>query len=82
TYILVVLISPYFDTQPWRLLSVLVLILPYHILSTVGVWRSANAYPLTQSWPVMAKIVVCAWVARMLWSLSGGAMRAVAEMNT
>src|SRR6185437_2765139 len=39
----------------------------YWIVASIGVWRSADAYPHTRWWPALAKIVVCLWAARMVW---------------
>lgn len=72
-------VSPIFNTQPWRALSVTALILPYNIASTVGVLRSADAYPLTRWWPNLAKIAVCLWESRIVWSLANGILRAVKD---
>jgi hypothetical protein len=44
----------------------------YWIVATVGVWRSADSYPHTRLWPILAKIVVCVWSARLVWSLANG----------
>lgn len=76
---LTALITPNFHTQPWRWLSAMLLVVPYSVLSAVGVWRSADAYPLTRWWPNMAKICVMLWSARIAWSMSLGTMRALAE---
>lgn len=76
TALLVIFISPLFVTQPARTISVLVLILPYNTLSTIGVWRSADAYELTKWWPVMAKIAVMIWGAYILSSLGLGGLDA------
>lgn len=73
---LVILISPMFATQPARTISVLLLILPYNTLSTVGVWRSADAYELTKWWPVTAKIAIVLWGAYILSSLGLGGIAA------
>jgi hypothetical protein len=35
-----------------------VLFTPYCVIATVGVWRSANNYPLTRWWPNLAKFMV------------------------
>ena len=72
-------ISPLFHIQPWRLLSVLILIIPYNIVSTVGVLRSANAYPSAKSWSFFTQIAVCLWEARIVWSLAAGTLRAAQE---
>lgn len=82
TYLLVALISPQFNTQPWRLLSVLILILPYNILSAVGLFRSADAYPRTRwRWGAVAQICLCLWEARVAWSLANGTIRAIGEFG-
>jgi hypothetical protein len=44
----------------------------YWIVVSVGVWRSADAYPLTRWWPVMAKIVVIIFSGQMIWILANG----------
>ena len=72
---LTMLVSPIFQTQPWRWLSVIVLVAPYCIVTTVGVLRSADAYPLARGWPVLAKIAVCLWDARIIWSLGKGTLQ-------
>lgn len=76
TACLVIFITPYFATQPARTISVLVFILPYNTLSTIGVWRSADCYELTKWWPVMAKIAVLLWGAYILSSLGLGGLTA------
>src|SRR6266436_6152782 len=48
------------------------LTISYLIVATVGTWRSADAYPLTRWWPVLAKIWICIWTARIIWGLSNG----------
>jgi hypothetical protein len=57
----------------------------YFVISSVGVWRSANAYPFTGAarfWAVAAKGVVCIAVARLLWSLAdGGALNVIGHMT-
>lgn len=73
------LISPLFHTQPWRLLSVLVLIIPYNIASTVGVLRSANSYTSAKGWSFLTQIIVCLWEARIVWSVVAGTLRAAPE---
>lgn len=69
TALLVIFITPHFPTEPGRTFSVLVLIVPYNTLSTIGVWRSADAYELTKWWPVIAKIAVVLWGAYILATL-------------
>jgi hypothetical protein len=73
-----IFVSPVFSTQPWRILCVIALIVPYNIVSTVGVLRSADAYPLTRWWPNLAKIAVGLWDTHIAWSLIKGVLR---EMN-
>jgi len=73
------IVSPFFTTQPWRLLSVLVLTVPYNIVSTAGTLRSADASPQESWWPILTKIVVCLWEARVVWSLTSGTLRALRE---
>ena len=57
----------------------------YFIVSSVGVWRSADAYPFTGAarfWAVAAKGVVCLAVIRVLWSFAnGGALNIMAHMT-
>jgi len=48
------------------------LTISYLIVATLGTWRSADAYPLTRWWPVLAKIWICIWSARIIWGLSNG----------
>jgi hypothetical protein len=50
-------------------ISVMIL---YWIVASVGVWRSADAYPLTRWWPAAAKIAVVLWAGRILWGLANG----------
>ncbi len=44
----------------------------YLIVASVGVWRSADAYPYARWWPNLAKTVVVIIVARMGWGLLNG----------
>jgi hypothetical protein len=78
---LVMRVSPLFETQPWRFLSVMILIVPYNIISTVGVWRSAKAYPFTRWWPVWAQICVGVWEVRVSWSILTAIERGITEMG-
>lgn len=74
TALLVIFIAPQFTTQPARTICVLILIIPYNTLSTIGVWRSADAYELTKWWPIMAKIAVILWGAYIVSSLGLGGL--------
>ena len=74
------LIAPHIHAQPWRLIVVLLIVVPYNIVSGVGVWRSADAYPLTRWWPRMAQAVVILWGLWIAWSMGRGILRAIAEM--
>lgn len=42
----------------------------YMVIASVGVWRSANAYPYTGLWPGLAKICVLLEAANMVWNLT------------
>ena len=57
----------------------------YFIITSVGVWRSADAYPFTGAarfWAVAAKGIVCLFAARILWSwVNGGALNIVGHMT-
>jgi hypothetical protein len=57
----------------------------YFVVSSIGVWRSANAYPFTGAarfWAVAAKGVVVVVVVRVLWSwANGGALNIMAHMT-
>ena len=45
----------------------------YWIVASVGVWKSAEAYPFTRFWPLMAKgIVLFYWVAFLYRAANGG----------
>ena len=68
-------VSPLFGTQPWRMLSVLAIVLPYNIVSAVGVLRNSES----GWWPTLAKIAVCLWEARIAWSLVNGTLRGIKE---
>lgn len=76
---LMVLVAPQFNTQPWRFLSVLILLVPYNVVSTVGVLRSVAAYPRGYWWAILTGIVVCLWEARLIWSLSRGTWTGLTE---
>lgn len=39
---------------------------PYYILATVGVWRSADAYPGPQIWAGGARVLVSVWLTVVL----------------
>jgi hypothetical protein len=67
-------VASHIDAQPWRWLVAVLMTVPYNILSTVGAWRSADAYPLTRWWPNMAKIIVCLWSGRIAWQLGQGTL--------
>jgi hypothetical protein len=77
---LLALIAPLFHAQPWRLIVVWLIVVPYNVVSAVGVWRSADAYPLTRWWPRMAQAVVILWELWIAWSMLLGLLRAIAEM--
>jgi hypothetical protein len=57
----------------------------YYVVTSVGVWRSANAYPYTGAarwWAVVAKGVVCVVAARILWAwVNGGAANIIARVT-
>jgi hypothetical protein len=76
---LTIVVSPLFSTQPWRMLVVLILLVPYNVLSTMGVLRSADAYPLSRGWPMLAKVAVSLWEARIAWTTIKGFLRAIGE---
>lgn len=79
---LIALISPLFHTQPWRLLSLLILLIPYNVVSTVGVLRSVVAYPGGRWWPILTIIFVCLWESRLIWSSFRGVSLGVAEWTS
>jgi hypothetical protein len=54
----------------------------YWFVATVGVWRSANAYPFTRWWPNVTKLFVVMWTARLLWQLANGGAAALMEKVT
>lgn len=76
---LLVLIAPQIHAQPWRLLSVLVLTVPYNVLSTAGVLRSAGDYRGSRWWSVPAIIFVCFWELRLILSLYAGVSKGLTE---
>lgn len=80
TFILTQLIGPLFHTQPWRATIVFILLVPYNIVSLVCFYRSSHIYPLARFWPTLAKVFVCLWEARIVWSLIRGFMQAASEM--
>jgi hypothetical protein len=80
--VLLPLIAPLFNAQPWRLIAVILVVVPYNVVSAVGVWRSANAYPLTRWWPRMAQAVVMLWELWVAWSMTRGVLSAIAEMGS
>jgi hypothetical protein len=41
---------------PIGFIAVAIIVWGYWVVSSVGVWRSANAYPLTKGWPPKATI--------------------------
>jgi MFS family permease len=51
----------------------------YLLIASVGVWRSADAYPCTRWWPIWAKIVVGLFAARVFWSLANGGARSLVD---
>jgi hypothetical protein len=57
----------------------------YYVVTSVGVWRSANAYPYTGAarfWVVATKGIVCIVAARILWSwANGGAANIIAHVT-
>jgi hypothetical protein len=57
----------------------------YLVVSSVGVWRSANAYQSTGAarfWCFAAKGIVCIVAGRILWSwANGGALNLIARMT-
>lgn len=68
--------------RPLAVLILAVIYLGYWGVASVGVWRSANAYPYTRWWPNFAKIVVVIFVLRWLWFLWNGAGVALIEELT
>lgn len=80
TFILTWFISPLFHTQPWRAMIVFILLVPYNVVSLVGFYRSSHSYPLARLWPTLAKVFVCLWEARFVWSMIRGFMQAISEM--
>ena len=78
--ILTLIISPLFQVQPWRAISVLILIVPYNVFSTIGTLRSVSTHPFMRFWSTAAKICIVLWEARIMWSLDQNMARAVMEM--
>jgi hypothetical protein len=77
-------ISPLFHTYPWRPISVVVLIVPYNVVSTVGLWRSAFAYVTSargRLWPLAATVTVALWDLHIILSLERGFMRIIAQLS-
>ena len=77
---LIALISAQFHTQPWRLVSLVILLVPYNVVSTVAVLRSVAAYPRGRWWwPILTTIVVCLWELRVIWSVFRGVSKGLTE---
>lgn len=57
--------------------------LGYLLIASVGVWRSADAYPYTRWWPRMSKCVVAIIALMWVYSLlAGGAANWLAEFTS
>jgi hypothetical protein len=62
------------DARPAAYLVGAVVAWGYWFVASVGVWRSADAYPLTRWWPNLAKGVVVLFTLVFLYRLlTGGA---------
>jgi hypothetical protein len=75
------------NARPLALIFGLALLYPYGLTASVGVWRSAAPYwasPIwTQRfWAAAARIVVAAWIAKIVLALiNGGAVMLALQMT-
>jgi hypothetical protein len=63
--------------RPFGILIYGLVFFGYFSIVTIGVWRSANAYPYTRWWPILAKIAVGFMAVAMVLRLVLGAERFV-----
>lgn len=50
-----------FDAPPAAMIAVFVLAIPYNVLITVGVWRSAESYEGEKKWADLARAATVIW---------------------
>ena len=51
----------------------------YPFFAAIGVWRSANAYEKSDSYPAAAKVAVCVILTPIVWYLVNGGVSEVAQ---
>lgn len=54
----------------------------YAVIVGMGIWRSANGYRGTQTWPILAKAVVVLYAGLVVYRLINGGFKAWLQLAT